>query len=155
MIYKLYIADEGDPATGLTPAWETFKKVSNGADLIGPAIEEIGGGWYKFDYTATEDLIGVIDGGDALTDIDRYIPINLSAQDSFLDASVASRSVLGVDTAIDTSTVGHAFELLLSIAEGRFVLGEDKSITFYKRDNETVLTVLRMNPANTIRTRDD
>jgi hypothetical protein len=82
--YKVYFANEGVPASGLTLAWETLKKVSNGTDeSSAPSFTETGGGWYKFSYSPTEDMVGVIDGSATLTvDADRYVPVDFSANDT-------------------------------------------------------------------------
>ena len=82
MLYYVYFSDAGVPKTGLTPDFEYLKTAENSTDKSGsaPAITEIGGGFYKFDITlgtapwdvTTEDLVGVIDGGSSLADVDRY-----------------------------------------------------------------------------------
>lgn len=83
MIYKVYFAGAGVSKTALTPLWSSLKKTSDGTDYTPqPAISEIGGGFYKFDISPAEDLVGVIDGGASLADIDRYVSVDLSPNDS-------------------------------------------------------------------------
>ena len=90
MIYKLYFANAGVAATGLTPTVTTFKKVSVNSDVTPkPTITEIGGGWYKTsDYDAAEDIVGVVDGGAALPAADRYLPIDVTADDDGLEQTL-------------------------------------------------------------------
>jgi len=87
MEYKFYVADNGLPFTDSTCAWFIYLRVSNGQDLIGsaPVITEIGGGWYKFSASPTFDIVGVIDAGAILNDVDRYIPVSIGASDSIFD----------------------------------------------------------------------
>ena len=83
MLYQVYFADNGAPKTGLAPRWEHLLTAQNGTDKSGsaPAITELGGGYYKFDITfgtapwdvIGEDLLGVVDGGSALAEVERYI----------------------------------------------------------------------------------
>ena len=50
MIYVVFFSNTGAPATGLTPAIEVYKKVSDGTDVTpAPTVSEIGGGFYKFE----------------------------------------------------------------------------------------------------------
>ncbi len=84
MIYKLYFSNSGTPRTGLAPTWMVFLKVSDGSAYTPqPAITEIGGGFYKFSITPTEDVVGTIDGGNVLSAaVDRYTFVSLSPSDS-------------------------------------------------------------------------
>lgn len=80
---EIYFSDNGAPATGLTPSFTTLKKVSDGSDVTPPAsVDEVGGGWYKFDIEPTEKLIGIIDGGVALSiNAERYQPVIFDVYD--------------------------------------------------------------------------
>ena len=88
MLYYVYFSDAGMPKTGLTPSWETLETAKNGTDKTGaaPTIMEVGGGWYNCEITygatpwdvTTEDLVGVINGGSSLAEVDRYKPIVIS-----------------------------------------------------------------------------
>jgi len=74
--------------------------------------------------------------------------------DSNVDALILSvADCLRADDSVDGNTIGHIFELMMGMANGRFKrdfpnIGD---ITFYKRDNATVLTVV--NNSDTERTR--
>lgn len=84
MTYVVYFANSGTPTTGLTLSWSSLKTVSDGNDFTPqPSFSQIGGGWYKFDWSGTSDIVGVIDGSASLSTADRYVPIYLSAQDEF------------------------------------------------------------------------
>lgn len=63
------------PETGLTPALSGYQ-VSNKLKVIdGVTMEEIGGGFYKYDFFSIdtgEDYLFLVDGGISLENIDRY-----------------------------------------------------------------------------------
>jgi len=90
-VYKVYFANGGVPATGLSPVWNTLKNVSDGTDYTPqPSITEVGGGWYKFTFTPPNDISGAIDGTATLGDADRYVSALLTADDFNLDNTVSS-----------------------------------------------------------------
>ena len=77
------------PATGLTPSFNSLVDIQTG-DVIDPvpAIEEIGGGWYRIisNITYPTHYLGVVDAGDTINDPgERYIPINMRFSDFDLD----------------------------------------------------------------------
>ena len=83
--YEVYFSNAGVPATGLTLTWKTLKKYSDGTDESSqPAFTEIGGGWYKFSYSPSETMIGVVDGSATLGDTDRYIPCKFTTDDGVI-----------------------------------------------------------------------
>jgi len=98
MLYYVYFSDAGVPKTGLAPDWEYLVTAENGTDKSGsaPTVTEIGGGWYYIDVVfgtapwdvTTEDLVGVIDGGSSLADVDRYKAICVSLRGLGLSALV-------------------------------------------------------------------
>jgi hypothetical protein len=100
MIYVVYFANAGTPATGLTPAFSIYSKVSDGTDVTPhPEISEIttggvGGGFYKFTATPAEAIVARIDGGASLPNADRYKVMQITANDGALDAAITSRSTL-------------------------------------------------------------
>ncbi len=88
MIYKIFITEGGAPKTGLSPTWSSLR-TTGGVDksAAGPAIQEIGGGWYKAEFTYgtspfdVPELVGVIDAGATLGNTERYLPIVISLRD--------------------------------------------------------------------------
>jgi len=128
MLYYLYFTDAGTPKTGLTPTWESLLTAENGTDKSGsaPTISEIGGGWYVFDVTfgtvpwnvATEDLLGVIDGGSVLADADRYKPVAITLRGLAL-ARIAHKGVQDKATGAITikATDGVRAELRLAMTD--------------------------------------
>ena len=87
MTYVVYFANAAIPATGLPLTWEYLKLVSTGADYGSPpSFAEIGGGWYKFTYSDTDELVGVVDGSATLDNVDRYVPLYLTVDDDFPQA---------------------------------------------------------------------
>ena len=112
MRYYVYFSDEDGPKTGLTPSWEYLLTGTNStnktsAGNTSATISELGGGWYVFDITfgsspwdvTTEDLVGVIDGGSSLSDVDRYKPVAITKRGLGL-------AFLGHDNSQDVSDSG-------------------------------------------------
>ena len=128
MLYYVYFSDVGIAKTGLAPAWEYLKTAQNATDKSGsaPSITEIGGGWYKFNITlgtapwdvTTEDLVGVIDGGSSLSDVDRYKPVCITLRGLGL-ARIAHKGVQTKSTGdIDIyATDGSTKELKLGMTD--------------------------------------
>ena len=73
-LHAVYFSDSGVAKTGLSPTWSYLKNVSDGSNYTQPAIAEVGGGWYRYilDPDPFEHIVGVIDGGAALGNSDRY-----------------------------------------------------------------------------------
>lgn len=96
MNYYIYITENGAPKEELSPSWYSLYQTSDGTDKTDDAnlnstINEIGGGFYKFDITfgespwdtTTTDLVGVIDANadpsiGSTTSSERFIPIEIS-----------------------------------------------------------------------------
>ena len=128
MLYYVYFSDAGTPKTGLTPDWESLLTAENGTDKSGsaPAIAELGGGWYKFDVTfgtapwdvITEDLVGVIDGGNLLSGADRYKPVIITVRGLGL-ARIAHKGVQNKSSGDITiyATDGTSEEMKLDMSE--------------------------------------
>ncbi len=90
IVIPFYVAVDGSPLTGAAAEmeFESLKTLA-GVDKSGsgPAITEIGGGWYKFSATYgtapfdAGDLVGVIDadkdGDNGLGNAERYIPVEV------------------------------------------------------------------------------
>ncbi|MCK4960213.1 MAG: hypothetical protein KAT00_12455 [Planctomycetes bacterium] len=90
IVIPFYVANGGVPLTGAAAEMEFESLLTlDGTDksASSPAISEIGGGWYKFSTaygTApfdAGDLVGIIDadkdGDNALTNAERYIPVEV------------------------------------------------------------------------------
>jgi len=90
IVIPFYVAADGVPLAGAAAEmeFESLKTLA-GVDKSGsgPAITEIGGGWYKFSATYgavpfdAGDLVGVIDadkdGDNGLGNAERYIPVEV------------------------------------------------------------------------------
>ncbi len=90
IVIPFYVAADGSPLIGAAAEmeFESLKTLA-GVDKSGsgPAITEIGGGWYKFSATYgtapfdAGDLVGVIDvdkdGDNSLGNAERYIPVEV------------------------------------------------------------------------------
>ena len=111
MLYYVYFSDAGVAKTGLTPSFDSLATAENSTDKSGsvPTVTEISSsnapGWYKFEITfgtapwdvTTEDLVGMIDGGSTLADIDRYKPIIITKRGLGL-ARIAHKGVQNKST---------------------------------------------------------
>lgn len=77
--YPVYFADGGVPAPSLTPIWLHFRSLISGSVITPPAVTQITGGHYHFQYDVEADgeAVGVLDGGASLADIDRYQPVTI------------------------------------------------------------------------------
>ena len=129
LLHYVYFADAGVPKTGLSPDFEYLVTAENGTDKSGsaPTITEVGGGWYNFEITfgsapwdvTTEDLVGVIDGGSSLADVDRYKPVAITLRGLGL-ARIAHKGVQNKSTGdIDIyATDGSDKVLKLDMTDG-------------------------------------
>jgi len=89
--YKIYFSNGGLPGSGLSPEFISLNNVSNGSGISFPAISGISTtGWYKFDLTVSEDVIGVVYGS-GLSDTDGYLPVDFTVNDQSLDAAITTR----------------------------------------------------------------
>jgi hypothetical protein len=108
MIYQVYFSDAGVPKTLLTPTWAYLYTIA-GAPVIGPAISEIGGGWYKFTLAPTENLVGAIDGGAGLANADRYPSVFLTPNDDSLRMALGKGSGKVIVTLDNATTLVQQF----------------------------------------------
>lgn len=91
MIYKVLITNEGLPTAGLTPTWNCLYDL-DGNDKSGdaPTINEIGGGWYKFEVIYgtspfdVAELVGIIDADSSYSNYERYIGVIITVRDTAL-----------------------------------------------------------------------
>jgi hypothetical protein len=70
-----FFTDNGTPKTGLSPVVDVWKLDGTQA-ITSQAMTEIGGGFYKYDfstYDETEDYCIRADGTNTLSDSDRYV----------------------------------------------------------------------------------
>lgn len=76
--------------TGLTPAFNFFKKASDLSSQVAPPIGEVGSGTYYFDYSPAFDVVFEVDGGAAIpTEEVRYISDTISPKDTYIDEPVS------------------------------------------------------------------
>jgi len=86
----VYFADAGVPKTGLSPTVDIYDVSDNSLDVNDGAMSEIGGGFYKYNFTghdATKDYAFVADGTSTLGNSDRYAAGIISEnKDAVIDA---------------------------------------------------------------------
>ena len=148
--FLVYFSQSGVPAAALTPTWHSLRE-TGGTDRVAqaPAITAIGGGWYRFEANKgtvpwdAADLVGVIDGGSALSGAERYVPVILSEQtlarqaDLVLGAAVASCKDQAGSLAADVNLIRQALagKRTQEVTTGR--------IRIYDTDNAAVLKTLQ------------
>lgn len=136
-----YVSKDGEPLTGASTQinFESLQTLA-GTDKSGsaPAINEIGGGWYKFGvaYGTTPldegDLVGVIDadknGNNGLANAERFIPIEVRLDFYALLRLVntMSQNKTTGDMAIKDSSGNTILEL--SIIDGESTLDREPGI---------------------------
>lgn len=82
--FVVYFTEEGVGKEGLNPEIILFKSVNTGLDILPvPEIVGISGGFYKFVYNPTVDIVVKIDGGEDLLDSERYKSFKISPVEKF------------------------------------------------------------------------
>jgi len=98
--YPFYFSNAGTPAVGLAPTVISFYNLRSLAPIAGaPALDEVGGGLYRFVYTPTVDIVMVVDGGAALVAVDRYIARHIGPQFTLKGAGAEAVTVILRDAA--------------------------------------------------------
>lgn len=121
-----------EPITGLTPTWNSLLKVSDGTDFTPqPSITEIGGGKYKFTIPSTQ-VCGIVDGGVALSDVDRYInDVAVGPEDIYLDADGVRAAVglaaANLDSQLAAIPTANEIDTALSTTHGPGLWGSGAS----------------------------
>ena len=140
MLYYVYFSDDSGPVKNLTPIWQGLATAENGTDKktagnIYSAISEVSAanvpGWYCFDITfgsspwdvVTEDLVGVIDGGEELADADRYKPVAVTLRGLGLARIAHKGSQSKADGEVEIfKTDGVSSEMKLEMVDANGVL---------------------------------
>jgi hypothetical protein len=76
--FTAFITSSGIPQLGLTPTIDIWTSAGAVSLPLTPAVTEIGGGFYYYEYAAydpTIDYFARIDAGAGLSASDRYIPL--------------------------------------------------------------------------------
>ncbi len=91
MDYVIYATDGGAPLEGAAPTIDVYVKVSDGTSAgVAPTVSELSGGFYKFTATPTFAIAARVDMNDlTLADRDRYISMQITPEDAYLDAAVS------------------------------------------------------------------
>ena len=126
MIFTAVFTYNGAPKLLLSPLI-TIYDVSDGSAVVsGADMTEIGGGFYKYNYTSfdsTKNYVFVCDGGAAQQDGERY-------------------------TYGSSGSTGN-IEFLKDMEGGRWKIDETaKTMTFYKEDNTTVIATFNLKDIN-------
>jgi hypothetical protein len=123
----------GERKTGLTPTWLFFKQLSDASNIAPPAIREMGGGMYAFDYDpiANHEAVGQIDAGDTLVNSsDRYVDVAITRDVSQVDLT---QPVPLVNSA---HTLGDALNAARAQGFGKWTC-EGTALTLYAADGVT------------------
>jgi hypothetical protein len=92
--YLIKFTLNGTPKTALTPAVDTYIKLSDSTDVAQvPTIAEAKNGFYIMTATPSEPMGVRIDGGAGITNAaERYKFLQIGPNDYFADASISSRA---------------------------------------------------------------
>lgn len=120
--FSFFHTEKGAPKPGLTPAVSIVRRSDKAVVVNGLAAEEIGIGWYEYEYAGasnSDDYYAVSDGGSSLPQTERYVP--------------CSSGVVG---AVQDIQANVAF--IRDIEGGRWKIDKTlKQMIFYKADNVT------------------
>lgn len=148
--FLVYFSQSGVPAAGLAPVWGSL----HGADgqdhtAQGPAISEVGGGWYRFELTKGTppwqdgQLVGVIDGGSLLSGAKRYLPVIVSEQSLERQAALVLCEAVAEHKATAGSLAADMNLVRQALAGRRSQEIGTGTIRIYDTDDATVLRTLQ------------
>lgn len=106
MVYPVYYSNAGVPAIGLLPIWKSLQILATTAAIPPtqyPTIVEVGDGWYSYSITPGSELVGVLDGGVALANADRYKPQRIAV--SVATAFGSAQCTIGVKDAVTSVAI--------------------------------------------------
>jgi hypothetical protein len=138
----IYFKSYGSPATGLSPTWESLKKLDTGSDFTPqPAVSEVGGGWYRYDIALAENLVGVLDGGVAVPASERYNEV-------FLDKEQYNHEVIVIPVYDEDADVLTVISMMHK--NGKLVTANltNCSIVFYDKTGGSLFTLTSTTFAN-------
>lgn len=128
-----YFSNKSIPATGLSPTLTALDVSDDSVDLNGVTMIEISNGFYKYDFTSYDlkkDYIFISDGGNTLSNTDRYVTSsnNLSSDINELDRfNKSSMVITGTDLqAFDNDGILQEWDL-------EDVSGDPTNIDIYRR----------------------
>jgi len=126
MLFTAHFTYNSTPKLLLSPLI-TIYDVSDGTEVVsGASMTEIGGGFYKYDYTSFDsgkDYVSTCDGGAAQLEGERY--------------------------SFGSSGSAGSVEFLKDMEGGRWKIDETaKTMTFYKEDNVTVVATFALKDIN-------
>ena len=126
MYVTAYFSSSGSPATGLTPTVDIYKVSDSSQVASSAAMTEIGGGWYKYNFSTADDVeayVTVCDGGATLSASERYAPgYNVNTLGDVVENSLNLR---------------EAIAILLAEASGKVTGGGTTVIRYKSQDGST------------------
>ena len=132
MIIQTKFTDGGIPKLGLTPTLRIRKVSDNSLVVTDAAMSEVGGGWYKYTFTAytgSVDYAMRADGGAVITGYERYTAMgNENFVTDIWDAQTANHTVSG--------SLSAGMEFIHNSENGGWKVESGKLI-IYKEDNIT------------------
>lgn len=131
----VFIADNLDVAApGLAPTCAA-RRVSDGTVLSAPTVAEVGGGFYRFSFTApsNDSFVFLVDAGATLDNAHRYVPVEIPAggYPDQLDAAVSSRSSAAAVAAVQADTT----TLLARLTSARAALLDNLDAAITSRES--------------------
>ena len=161
----------GVPITGLSPTIvirELHPSIPTNSTIVinGISISEVGGGWYRYDFTSydiNKNYLFVIDGGNSLQGGERYqsggnenmkeeITNNLLEEQSLLHVNTGTLGLAINQTntnvqqlVLDSIAIQSLLNLLLKYEKNRTKIDKvAKTLTVYQDDGITVLKVFEL-----------
>lgn len=129
MVYvSAFFTEDFAPKTGLSPTLDGYRLSDDVKVLDGVAMPEVGGGYYKYDFSAyneDEEYVLVSDGGATLDDVERY-KYGGSAEG---DIKLIKDDIVIVDGNVDAILVDTGTTLPATLATIEGLINEIKVIT--------------------------
>ncbi len=112
MVWITAFFTEGfSPKTGLSPTLDVYRVADNNQVITGAAMDEIAGGYYKYDFTtydSAEVYSIVADGGVTLAFMERYKYGGTSSESDIKDILALFDNKLTIDTTSSTLNLWNA-----------------------------------------------
>ena len=138
MIIQTKFTNGGLPALALSPTIRIRKVSDNSLVITDDAMSEVGGGWYKYNFTAytgSVDYAMRADAGSPVTGYERYVGTgNENFVTDIWDAQVDDHVVSG--------SIGSAVKFILESENGRWQVVNGQLIVF---DENNTTEIARFN----------
>lgn len=156
MYVTAFFTDHGLPKTGLHPICDIWILHTNVHLIVGAAMSEIGGGFYKYHFNQYDQEIDYVvrcDGGAALDDMERYKEglnqVNLgdiadetwdeTADPEHIHPNTMGEVLQSRASQVSVNNVSTAVGLLIQLGTGHWKI-QNYKMTFYDALNNPIVT---------------